>query len=236
MHPEASFDYGPEMEPIPMNEKTCPACNSGPDPCATVCESEAQANKTLEISATADSYRAAWTNNGRMDARDKLHEADERLAALAPLLARQVLSLIAKVRAQRELLMGVRQALLVYAFSEEQVNIEDLPVRTEQVTDALDLARQLKDEAKEERDAARRECEELRARQEWRPIESAPKDGTQILAIWMAPLNGHRPLYGVVSFSDGSWRDDSDCDLNPPTHWQPLPLGAVAGSTKNLWF
>lgn len=62
---------------------------------------------------------------------------------------------------------------------------------------------------------------------EWRPIETAPKDGTAILAIhreWWAPVNGnHRWIYGKVyqtAFAHGKF--DAGC-MKQPTHWMPLP-------------
>lgn len=63
----------------------------------------------------------------------------------------------------------------------------------------------------------------------WQPIETAPKDGTWLLAI----VNGIHPIIGkpfvpsVVHFDDGIWtendragRDDEDWR---PTHWMQLP-------------
>ena len=59
--------------------------------------------------------------------------------------------------------------------------------------------------------------------QGWREIESAPADGTRVLAF-------DQGLYGVVRWHrngrsfDGiaAWRDDEGIILQP-THWMPLP-------------
>jgi hypothetical protein len=67
---------------------------------------------------------------------------------------------------------------------------------------------------------------------EWQPIETAPKDGTQIFAInnrgnraalrWMVGLNGKEGW--IVMFSDANphpfW--NGACG-SVPTHWMPLP-------------
>lgn len=63
----------------------------------------------------------------------------------------------------------------------------------------------------------------------WRPIETAPKDGTPILAYW--------PIMQIYKVRVGSWQRASHgpgywaawnggvkfSQRNPPTHWQPLP-------------
>jgi len=50
----------------------------------------------------------------------------------------------------------------------------------------------------------------------WQTVESAPKDGTEILGFWQ-----RSGTYACVSFTDGQWADDEDY-ISPPTHWQPL--------------
>jgi hypothetical protein len=56
----------------------------------------------------------------------------------------------------------------------------------------------------------------------WQPIETAPKDGTFILACWRSTdLNGDLPH--VVSYTEGEWRDDYGEEYMEPTHWMPLP-------------
>jgi len=72
---------------------------------------------------------------------------------------------------------------------------------------------------------------------DWRPIEEAPTDGTFVL-LWGptddgSPFaddtyaNGHLPSgYAVAFFDDrdDSWIDNCLEDIWPyPTHWQPLP-------------
>jgi len=67
---------------------------------------------------------------------------------------------------------------------------------------------------------------------EWRPIESAPRDGTRITGLagilaqetWYGKT-AHVPLYGWCYLSDPP--DVESCDLWHPTHWQPTDRGCV---------
>ena len=70
------------------------------------------------------------------------------------------------------------------------------------------------------------EIERLRALMEWKPIETAPKDGTRIIALvdgsqrivaWTK--TSHVPLYGWCLVDQGA----EDCELCSPTYWMPLP-------------
>lgn len=70
---------------------------------------------------------------------------------------------------------------------------------------------------------------------EWQPIETAPKDGTQILTV----VAGWQPgIYQWLAFEEGGgrWTPDPECFLAEehlrewldgttyePTHWMPLP-------------
>lgn len=81
-------------------------------------------------------------------------------------------------------------------------------------------------------------------REEWQPIESAPKDGTEIIGIFFQQYEpGAKPtIYGpwTVAFSYSKWRAswdeqrviESQSDFGTdykepdiaPTHWLPLPV------------
>lgn len=65
------------------------------------------------------------------------------------------------------------------------------------------------------------QAEELESAQQWQPIETAPKDGTEI-DVWNASAECR-----VVnaSWSDGMWiADDApSSDEDDVTHWMPLP-------------
>ena len=56
---------------------------------------------------------------------------------------------------------------------------------------------------------------------EWLPIESAPRDGTEILAYWSLGHGSH----GCTKFLKGEWVNPEDCDDEycAPDFWQPLP-------------
>jgi hypothetical protein len=58
----------------------------------------------------------------------------------------------------------------------------------------------------------------------WQPIESAPKDGTSILAIWQ--WNEDDPNCGSVTHEVVrwcGWWDTMGFTQPEPTHWMPLP-------------
>lgn len=70
----------------------------------------------------------------------------------------------------------------------------------------------------------------------WQPIETAPRDGTAIIA-WLR-LNVERPELGWVGLvrykehpSGAAWTsmdDQYSCDLSIATHWMPLPEAPYA--------
>ncbi|KAA8387660.1 DUF551 domain-containing protein [Acetobacter sp. DmW_136] len=59
----------------------------------------------------------------------------------------------------------------------------------------------------------------------WRPIETAPQDGTHIL-VPMKFIGAD-----VVSYELGAWRETTNMLRlkDEPTHWQPLPAPPTGG-------
>ena len=55
---------------------------------------------------------------------------------------------------------------------------------------------------------------------EWQPIETAPKDGTEILGWWK-----RSKTMEVIVWCDieHNWLDVQDVPTSAPTHWMPLP-------------
>lgn len=68
---------------------------------------------------------------------------------------------------------------------------------------------------------------ELKAlRAGWQPIETAPRDGTQVLATWGYTWEVNRPHVEVCETGEeGIWfySYDGHSPQVPPTHWMPLP-------------
>ena len=81
----------------------------------------------------------------------------------------------------------------------------------------------------------------------WQPIETAPKDGTPVLAVcgqniekivwskgWASGIvtKANGPCWGICHgkghvILDEGWDEGTGCYLTPdiePTHWMPLPL------------
>lgn len=75
----------------------------------------------------------------------------------------------------------------------------------------------------------------------WQPIETAPKDGTEVLGIYVCDWSDHTTIYGpwTMRFGRHEWEPSWDNfrviesesafgttyrDLDEaPTHWMPLP-------------
>lgn len=57
---------------------------------------------------------------------------------------------------------------------------------------------------------------------EWRPIEAAPKDGTEILLG--EGMSVEKGSWTEQDDGTGDWSDGECLPLRPtPTHWMPLP-------------
>lgn len=53
----------------------------------------------------------------------------------------------------------------------------------------------------------------------WQPIETAPKDGTEVLTFRQAKL-----MAVAIWFEEiGRWCVTDGCDIVDVTHWMPLP-------------
>ncbi len=73
---------------------------------------------------------------------------------------------------------------------------------------------------------------------EWQPIETAPKDGSSILIVYICPLDG--PLVKEAQWwkrwytdeTNQGWMlanlDEEYGDYIEPTHWMPLPEPPVS--------
>jgi hypothetical protein len=57
----------------------------------------------------------------------------------------------------------------------------------------------------------------------WRPIGSAPKDGTEILALCRAPARTGAYYEAVRYLSDAPCWVTREGWMRDPTHWMPLP-------------
>lgn len=58
---------------------------------------------------------------------------------------------------------------------------------------------------------------------EWKPIETAPKDGTEIVALVSGvPYIVSWTTHGK-QHAEPWWRDREGYGLTEPTHWMPLP-------------
>ena len=60
---------------------------------------------------------------------------------------------------------------------------------------------------------------------EWKPIETAPKDGSQVPVWNQYNPNGEWPFMGV--WDGHAWRIHIDGQIIYPTHWLPIPEPAT---------
>jgi hypothetical protein len=97
-------------------------------------------------------------------------------------------------------------------FSSMKIRIEELEAKVKRLT-----SRGIED--------MRNEIEQLRAKNQWQPIETAPKDGTQVL-LWWPYWCVDTPIVGSYNFDHDEWDSMSAIsivDSPPPTKWMPLP-------------
>ena len=92
--------------------------------------------------------------------------------------------------------------------------------RSADCRDAAALLRTLADQGERDaKDAARQS--------EWQPIETAPKDGTPIIAYRPTKPPHVEGMYWAGPGGEGGawyWHYDGDGPTStPPTHWMPLP-------------
>lgn len=73
----------------------------------------------------------------------------------------------------------------------------------------------------------------IAAMEAWRPIEEAPRDGTEILAAipkWNSPGHYQRVVWwedSLMAWVDGSADSLGDPYTEEPTHWKPLPVPPI---------
>lgn len=82
--------------------------------------------------------------------------------------------------------------------------------------------------------ALRADRDELRAERErtaWQPIDTAPKDGTEILALCRAPARDGDYYEAVRYLTDAPCWVTREGWMRHPTHWMPLPAGPGQGAT-----
>ncbi len=60
------------------------------------------------------------------------------------------------------------------------------------------------------------------AQERWQPIETAPKDGRDVLACW-ADCPGWNARALRYDATDAAWKNEDDHSYREPTHWKPLP-------------
>jgi hypothetical protein len=119
------------------------------------------------------------------------------------------------------LLSGAERALIVAALrSTRDVRVAMLEKALEEAIVVFDGMND--DEIDVELLPRLRAAAQPRVEQEWQPIETAPKDGTQILAYWDS---GMMTCTDITLWYEGKWSDPecTEVEYADPTHWMPLP-------------
>lgn len=77
------------------------------------------------------------------------------------------------------------------------------------------------DRLMERAEVAEAECKRLQTARKWKPIETAPPDGTPVL-VYASPAHGLEGFMCVAAYHPSAgWCVD---ELREATHWMPLPL------------
>ena len=85
----------------------------------------------------------------------------------------------------------------------------------------------------------RHSSEFAQCQQQWQPIETAPKDGSDILLYW--PLDGLHPNFARTKIGywhhrgEWVWQDRAFRTYSEePTHWMPLPTAPALSNTSTV--
>lgn len=69
---------------------------------------------------------------------------------------------------------------------------------------------------------------------EWKPVETPPRDGETVLCFWGWPPRTKYPpaCWSVGTYENEKWRypDNQEDDYADPTHWMPLPAPPKTGA------
>ena len=68
----------------------------------------------------------------------------------------------------------------------------------------------------------------------WKPIETAPKDGSQVPVGNLDNPNGEWPFMGEWDVHGQKWRIHIDGQIIGPTHWLQLPEMPKTITTKAI--
>jgi len=79
------------------------------------------------------------------------------------------------------------------------------------------------------------EEEETESVNPWKTMESAPRDGTSILAIIVDNGNESMEVIWWQTYQNGCWSSEGDFELTP-TQWMPLPRWPMTSQEeKEIW-
>ena len=101
----------------------------------------------------------------------------------------------------------------------------DMAALTRKLADTAIEQSELYQAAKRDAEEAEAYAAELEAKLAWKPIETAPKDGTRILIYDPEDWSEDEPPTIYVCFWKGYWceAEGEQYTLFKPTHWMELP-------------